>query len=355
MSNFKFLQSDPAFAPFADVAMAAEKILHIDPAACILNCRRSMEFAVKWMYSVDKELEMPYQDNLQSLMSREEFRQIVGQDIYTRMELIRKKGNTAAHNTGKITEAVAMLCLENLHIFLDFVAYCYADEYMETKFDAALVPTEEIATAPVEPRNDSIDLAALIEENKKLKEQLTARREEQQQTYVPKPLDISEYETRKFYIDAMLEDAGWVEGKDWINEVELPGMPNKSEVGFADYVLYDDAHKPLAVIEAKRTCVDVSKGRQQAELYADILEKKYHRRPAIFLTNGFETHIIDGQYPERKCATIYSKRDLEKMFNLRTMRVSLKNVMVKKHIAGRYYQEGAIKAVCDALDKKNRR
>ena len=353
MSNFKFLQSDPAFAPFMDVAMAAEKILHIDPAACILNCRRSMEFAVKWMYSVDKELEMPYQDNLQSLMTREEFRAIVGQDIWRRMDYIRMKGNNAAHNTGKSSEAAAMLCLENLHIFLDFVAYCYADEYTETKFDAALVPTG-VPAAPA-PTVPDVDLTALIEENKKLKEQLTARREEQQQTYVPKPLDISEYETRKFYIDAMLEDAGWTEGQDWLNEVELPGMPNKSEVGFADYVLYDDAHKPLAVIEAKRTCVDVSKGRQQAELYAHILEKKYKRRPAIFLTNGFETHIIDGQYPERKCATIYSKRDLTKMFNLRTMRTSLKNVMVKKNIAGRYYQEGAIKAVCDAFDKKNRR
>ena len=353
MSNFKFLQSDPAFTPFMDVAMSAEKILHIDPAACILNCRRSMEFAVKWMYSVDKELEMPYQDNLQSLMTREEFRSIVGSDIWRRMDYIRMKGNNAAHNTGKISEAAAMLCLENLHIFLDFVAYCYAETYEETKFDPKLVPTG-VVPAPV-PQTPNVDLQKLIEENKKLKEQLTARREEQQQTYVPKPLDISEYETRKFYIDAMLEDAGWVEGKDWINEVELPGMPNKSEVGYADYVLYDDAHKPLAVIEAKRTCVDVSKGRQQAELYADILEKKYKRRPAIFLTNGFETHIIDGQYPERKCATIYSKRDLTKMFNLRTMRTSLKNVMVKKNIAGRYYQEGAIKAVCDAFDKKNRR
>ena len=353
MSNFKFLLSDPGMAAFAEVAMAAEKILHIDPAASILNCRRAMEFAVKWMYSVDKELEMPYQDNLQSLMSREEFRQIVGPDIYTRMDYIRMKGNNAAHNTGKISEAAAMLCLENLHIFLDFVAYCYAEEYEETKFDPALVPTGmPAAPAPVVP---DVDLTALIAENKKLKEQLTARREEQQQTYVPKPLDISEYETRKFYIDAMLEDAGWIEGKDWINEVELPGMPNKSEVGYADYVLYDDAHKPLAVIEAKRTCVDVSKGRQQAELYAEILAKRYGRKPAIFLTNGFETHIIDGQYPERKCATIYSKRDLEKMFNLRTMRTSLKNVMVKKHIAGRYYQEGAIKAVCDAFDRKNRR
>ena len=355
MSNFKFLLSDPGFVPFAEVAMAAEKILHIDPAACILNCRRSMEFAVKWMYSVDKELEMPYQDNLQSLMTREEFREIVGPDIWQRMDLIRKKGNTAAHDSRKISEAAAMLCLENLHIFLDFVAYCYAEEYTETKFDPELVRTPPQSAAPTAPPEVEPSLAALIEENKKLKEQLTARRTEQQQTYVPKPLDISEYETRKFYIDAMLEDAGWTEGTDWLNEVPLDGMPNKSELGLADYVLYDDAHKPLAVIEAKRTCVDVSKGRHQAELYAELLEKKYGRKPAIFLTNGFETHINDGQYPERKCATIYSKRDLSKMFNLRTMRTSLRNVMVKKNIAGRYYQEGAIKAVCDAFQKNRRK
>ena len=92
MSNFEFLRADPGFASFMDVAMAAEKILHIDPAASILNCRRAMEFAVKWMYSVDKQLEMPWQDNLQSLMNREEFRQIVGPDIWKRMDLIRKKG-----------------------------------------------------------------------------------------------------------------------------------------------------------------------------------------------------------------------------------------------------------------------
>ena len=151
MSNFKFLLSDPSFAPFMEVAMAAEKILHIDPAASILNCRRAMEFAVKWMYSVDKELEMPYQDNLQSLMTREEFRQIVGGDLWQRMDFIRKKGNTAAHNTGKITEAVAMLCLENLHIFLDFVAYCYADTYEETKFDPELVRTPPQSAAPTAP------------------------------------------------------------------------------------------------------------------------------------------------------------------------------------------------------------
>ena len=200
-----------------------------------------------------------------------------------------------------------------------------------------------------------LDLKKLSAENASLREELSARRQEQQQTYVPKPLELSEYQTRKLYIDSMLTEAGWVEGRDWINEVEIPGMPNKSEVGFADYVLYDDMHRPLAVIEAKRTCVDVSKGRQQAKLYADLLEKTYKRRPVVFLTNGFDTRIIDGQYPERKCSVIYSKRDLEKWFNLLAMRTSLKNVTVDKNIAGRYYQEAAIKAVCSSLDEKNRR
>ena len=150
-------------------------------------------------------------------------------------------------------------------------------------------------------------------------------------------------------------DAGWTEGKDWLNEVELSGMPNKSEQGYADYVLYDDAHRPLAVIEAKRTCEDVSKGRHQAKLYADILEKKYGRRPIIFLTNGFDTKIVDGKYPERKVSAIYSKRDLEKWFNLQSSRTSLDYITIDKNIAGRYYQEAAVKAVCDSFGKKNRR
>ncbi|WP_289464544.1 DEAD/DEAH box helicase family protein, partial [Klebsiella pneumoniae] len=63
----------------------------------------------------------------------------------------------------------------------------------------------------------------------------------------------------------------------------------------------------------------------------------------------------DNIYPERKCAAIYSKRDLEKLFNLQTMRTSLKNIMVDRKIAGRYYQEGAIKAVCDAFARNRRK
>ncbi|MEG1752814.1 MAG: DEAD/DEAH box helicase family protein [Christensenella sp.] len=353
MTNFDFLQADKQFDSFSGIAISAEKILHVDVEASAINCRRAMEFAVKWMYSVDSELAMPYQDNLISLLSTEEFRDIVGADLWRRMDFIRKTGNNAAHAGKKVTLAQTTLCLENLYVFMDFIACCYGTNYVANPFDKALLEKTDVTPIVVAQVNE-FDFEALLLENKTLKAELTARREQQQQTYIPKPLDLSEFQTRKLYIDAMLIDAGWTEGKDWLNEVELPGMPNNSDVGFADYVLYGNDGKALALIEAKRTCVDVAKGRQQAKLYADLLEKKYGRRPIIFLTNGFETRIDETTYPERKVANIYSKRDLEKLFNLRTLRTSLKNITINPQIAGRYYQAGAIKAVCDAFDKRNR-
>ena len=356
MTNFTRFLSDPQLIPFTEVAVSAEKIYPIDPAACVLNCRRAMEFAVKWMYSVDGGLVMPYDDRLVSLMDAEDFRDIVGSDLWRRLKFIRQTGNDAAHSGRKITPEQARLCLENLYVFLDFVAYCYGEEYVEGQFDPALLPTQSGQGTPLlRESGPEVDLETLMEENRALKAALTARREEQRESYVPKPLDLSEYQTRKLYIDAMLTDAGWTEGKDWQGEVELPGMPNKSQVGYADYVLYDDTNRPLAVIEAKKTCADPTKGRQQAKLYADLLEKQYGRRPVIFLTNGFDTHMVDGAYPERRVAALYSKRDLEKLFNLRSMRTSLKYIRVDKDIAGRYYQEGAVKAVCQAFGEKNRR
>lgn len=371
ITNFDYLKQEPKFSRFADVAISAERIILMDPEASIINSRRAMEFAVKWMYSVDSDLEMPYQDNLQSLMNAEEYRDIVGPDLWKRMDYIRRCGNNVAHSNKKLGRDEAMLCLENLFIYLDFVACCYSEQYEERSFDKTVITSRiekareskaaasavkaELEREQEKSAKQELDLQKLMAENASLKEELSARRQEQQQAYVPKPLDLSEYKTRKLYIDAMLMEAGWTEGKDWLNEVELHGMPNQSGIGFADYVLYDDMHRPLAVIEAKRTCADVSRGRQQAKPYADLLEQKYKRRPVIFLTNGFETHIIDGQYPERPCAVIYSKRDLEKWFNLLAMRTSLEHVTVDKNIAGRYYQEAAIKAVCRSFDEKNRR
>lgn len=355
MTNFDFLKSEEKFNDFSDVAILAEKSISMDPSTSVINCRRAMEFAIKWMYSVDDALEPPYQDNLYSLFSAEDFRDIIGSDIWKRLDLIRRLGNIAVHNhKKKITEDQAKLCLNNLFIFMDFIAYCYADNYQEIEFNEKLLEQDNLEIN-INRDIPDINMDKLLSDNKPLKQKYTARRKEQQQTYVPKPIDLTEYETRKIYIDTMLDDVGWIEGENWLNEVVVTGMPTKSGKGKVDYVLYDDTHKPIAIVEAKKTCVDVVQGRNQAKLYADNIERECGRRPVIFLTNGFETRIIDGQYPERKVAAIYSKRDLEKLFNLRATKVSLETIDVNNDIAGRYYQKAAVRAVCDSFDKKNRR
>ena len=117
MTNFDFLKKEPKFNSFADVAISAEKILLIDYAASIINCRRAMEFAVKWMYSVDGALVMPWDDKLVSLISTDEFRDIVDADILKRMEFIRKVGNSAAHGGKKLRRliwTVLLRCVECL-------------------------------------------------------------------------------------------------------------------------------------------------------------------------------------------------------------------------------------------------
>ncbi len=168
--------------------------------------------------------------------------------------------------------------------------------------------------------------------------------------------EISEFQTRRVFIDKSLRDAGWIENHDWINEYELQGMPNSSGVGFADYVLFGDDGRPLAVIEAKRTSKNPAVGRHQAELYADLLESKFHRRPVIFLTNGYETRISDGYYQERRIWGIYCKRDLEKLFNIRSNRqFRLSDASINDSISNRYYQKGAIKAVCSAFESNRRK
>ena len=135
----------------------------IDPAACVLNCRRCVEFAVKWMYSVDGGLVMPYDDRLASLMDTEDFRAIVDRDLWQRLKYIRQTGNAAAHTGKKITKEQAMLCLENLWYFMDFVACCYGTPYTPGEFDPALLEGQTAAPAPAPV--PEVDLAALMAEN----------------------------------------------------------------------------------------------------------------------------------------------------------------------------------------------
>ena len=46
---------------------------------------------------------------------------------------------------------------------------------------------------------------------------------------------------------------------------------------------------------------------------------------------------------------------MEKLFNLRATRENLTTAFIKKEIAGRYYQQEAIRAVCEAFQNENRR
>ena len=56
MTNFDYLKNEPKFSSFADAAIIAEKSYQIDASTCTLNCRRAMEMAIKWMYSIDNDL-----------------------------------------------------------------------------------------------------------------------------------------------------------------------------------------------------------------------------------------------------------------------------------------------------------
>ena len=88
MTNFDFIKAEPKFDAFSDIAVSAEKIMPIDYASSALTCRRAMEFAVKWMYSVDSSLVMPWDDKLVSLINTDEFRGIVDADLLLRMDYI---------------------------------------------------------------------------------------------------------------------------------------------------------------------------------------------------------------------------------------------------------------------------
>ena len=165
---------------------------------------------------------------------------------------------------------------------------------------------------------------------------------------------ISEEATRKIYIDLLLKEAGWDnlrEGREI--EFEVSGMPkstNPTGIGYVDYVLWGNDGLPLAVVEAKRTMVDAHKGKHQAELYADCLEKMTKQRPVIFYTNGFDSYIWnDTFYSEREISGFYTKDELQLLIDRRNSRKDIRNFTVNAAIAGRPYQLEAIQRVAETL------
>lgn len=174
---------------------------------------------------------------------------------------------------------------------------------------------------------------------------------------VPDTHDYDEATTRLRLIDVELQRAGWALDQDRDREYEVRGMPlseNPSGVGYADYVLWGDDGKPLAVVEAKRTMVDARRGKQQAELYANCLEEMHEQRPIIFYTNGYETYLWDDQtYPPRKVAGYYRKDELTSL--ILQKRGPVDASAINDDIAGRYYQKRAIASIGQHFEEAHRK
>lgn len=97
MTNFSFLQSKPDYALFSSACIEAEKIYATAPAMCAVGCRKALELAVKWVYSADSTMKMPYKDNLQSLIHEPTFRFAVDYNTWGKLPFIVKLGNLAVH------------------------------------------------------------------------------------------------------------------------------------------------------------------------------------------------------------------------------------------------------------------
>ena len=139
MTNFDYLLEEPQFKDFVEIAIAAEKVAVIDPATSVIDCRRAMELAVKWMYSVDKDLRMPYQDKLVTLINTLDFKDIVDPNTWQGLDLIRRLGNVAVHTNRKVSLDEAVLCLKALFSFFDMLDYCYGSNYQKKDFDKSLI------------------------------------------------------------------------------------------------------------------------------------------------------------------------------------------------------------------------
>ena len=363
MTNFSFLQSIPEYAMFAPAAAEAERVYAASPAMCAVGCRKALELAVKWVYAADSTMQMPYKDNLQSLLHEPSFRFAVDRATWGKLPFLVKLGNLAVHTERAVQPGDALLSLRGLFEFIQWVDYCYGTEYEDRRFDESKIPTERVVvdTKKIKEQDSLLgekdaEIEALRKEIEAMSTQLTAAREQHKQERTFAADDPSEFETRKRYIDIDMKLAGWqFTGPDADVQTEYPveGMAGVvGQAGYVDYVLFGKDGLPLAVVEAKRTSKDPNIGRKQAVLYADCLERKFGRRPMMFTTNGFETYFWDNQSgPQREVSGIFSKDDLQKLMNRRTERLELLSIPVDDKITDRYYQKEAIRAVCERIEQ----
>jgi type I restriction enzyme R subunit len=349
-------------------ASKSEVALNSDPRTSCFYARRSLEIIVAWLYKHDSSLKLPYQDNLSTLIHEPTFKALVREVIFNKARIIMKLGNEAVHSMRNITVHDATAA--NRELF--HICYWLAKNYSRNEkpadnlfFNPNLVPKpagavvvqntdqlqklEESLKSKDEKLSDLLrDRETLDEELKRLREELAsvkAANRKVQDTH-----DYNEEQTRDYFIDLLLKEAGWQLKDSRDREYPVKGMPNTVGDGFCDYVLWGDDGKPLAVVEAKRTKRDAKEGEHQAWLYANCLEQEFGQRPIIFYTNGYTHHIWDDQmYPPRPVQGFYKKSELELLIQRRHTRKEITQTTIKNEIVERPYQHRAIRKVCEAF------
>ncbi|MBT5586526.1 MAG: DEAD/DEAH box helicase family protein [Gemmatimonadetes bacterium] len=365
-ANFAFLTQE--FPNVAESASYAERQAYGDPRASCFHARHALERLIKRVYKVDKTLTPPKVTTLDSYMTEPAFRELVPEVVWQKAEYIRLAGNVAVHGNKTPAPEKALDVVRELSHVLYWAGRTYlrkgAEDLQGKSFDEALVPKVGLETTPasIEALNTLEAERDAAEEAKKeaeseleaLRERLAAIKAENEA--VPDTHDWNEDKTRKLIIDLALQRAGWPLDQPQDREYEVTGMPNNKGIGYADYVLWGDDGKPLAVVEAKKTSVDPEVGQQQAKLYADCLEAMHGQRPAIFYTNGYKTMLWDDlAYPPRTVAGFYKKDELASLINRRAARKSLLSTPLNKKIVERYYAHRAIASIGTDLEKKKRK
>ncbi|TCT10283.1 DEAD/DEAH box helicase family protein [Paralcaligenes ureilyticus] len=373
MSNFAFLQSE--WPALYEAASKTEGTANTDARTSCFYARRTLELAVDWLYKHDKSFRLPYQDHLSALIHEPSFRDTVGEAIFTKAKVIKDLGNLAAHSTRKILPPDALTATRELFHVCYWLARTYGQRARPDpglRFVPALIPAA--ATAPVAPlqsieqlqkletqlrtRDEKLSVllsakAALDGELQSLREEVAAAKKAN--TAQPDTHDYSEAQTRDYFIDLLLKEAGWQLGKHNV-EVEVSGMPNQQSKGFVDYVLWGDDGKPLALVEAKRTRRDATAGQQQAKLYADCLQAQYGQRPIIFYSNGYAHWIWDdASYAPRPVQGFLNKDELTGLIQRRSSRKKLADAAINPDIIERYYQTRAVRRIGETFEVDKQR
>lgn len=349
-----------------------------DPRGSCFYARRTIEQLLDWLYTHDEGLEFPYCRKLAALIEEPALKEIAP-EIYPKLKYIREVGNRAVHSRKPIRQYDAVQATKEAFHCCFWLVRNYTQftpSILEkVEFDQSLIPQPQSSVTPVSPvklkeleksleekDQELFEKREAIEdydaEIKRLRTEIAKSKKRNQGLAVSH--DYAEAETRDKFIDLLLREAGWDpefnDGTHKTAEFEVSGMPNSKEIGFVDYVLWSDEGLPLAIVEAKRTFKDARVGQNQANLYANCLEEMTGQRPIIFYTNGHEHWIWDDlRFPPRRIQGFLKQEELKLLIERRETASDLGKAVVDKDIAGRYYQEQAIRHITESMMKSQRK